>query len=99
MLTNHQKNQKALQATLDTRQLINADIVIKYVDNAIHYSNSGTRLYIPLENVDYQLESPEVTAYVKSNIVDVNIPIMLIDGISYVDFEFFKKISLSKIFI
>lgn len=77
---------------LDERQLINADVVIKYVDTNIHYSNSGTRVYVPLESLDFQLESPEVTQYVKDNIVDINLPIMVIESKSYVDFEFFRKI-------
>jgi len=77
---------------LDDRYLINADVVIKYIDSNIHYSNSGTRLYVPLKDMDYQLEAPEVTAYVKNNIVDINLPIMVIEGVSYVDFEFFRKL-------
>lgn len=77
---------------LDNRTLINADFVIENIDNAIHYSNSGTRVYIPMENLDYQLETREVTDYVKRNIVDINVPILNRNEINYIDFTVIQKL-------
>ena len=77
---------------VDNRQLIKADFVIESVDTNVHYSNSGTRVYIPLETLDYALETQMVTDYVKANIVDINIPILVKNGASYVDFEVMKKL-------
>lgn len=77
---------------LDNRVLINADLVIDRIDPNIHYSNSGTRIYIPLENIEYQLETIEVTDYVKKNIVDINVPILNRNEINYIDFEVLKRL-------
>lgn len=77
---------------LDNRTLINVDYVIDVIDNAVHYSNSGTRVYIPLENIDFQLETKEVTEYVKKNIVDINVPILVRNDVNYIDFDVMKKL-------
>ncbi|MCH4889032.1 hypothetical protein EZV73_15665 [Acidaminobacter sp. JC074] len=77
---------------VDNRILIHADFVMEQIDTNIHYSNSGTRVYIPLEQVDYVLETKEVTDYVKENIVDINIPILTKNGHNYIDFEVLKKL-------
>ena len=76
----------------DQRQWIKADVVIKHIDTSVHYSNSGTRVYVPLASIKFDLESPEVTEYVKSNIVDINIPIMEINEEKYIDFEVLRKL-------
>ena len=77
---------------IDNRTLINVDFVIETIDSNIHYSNSGTRVYIPLENFDFNLETQAVTDYVKENIVDINIPILVKNGYNYIDFEVMKKL-------
>lgn len=77
---------------LDNRIMVNADFVMNYIDTTVHYSNSGTRVYIPLEAMDYQLETKELTDYVKKNIVDINVPILKRDDINYIDFEILKKL-------
>lgn len=77
---------------VDNRVLIDVDFAIEHIDSGIHYSNSGTRVYIPLENLDYMLESKEVTDYVREHIVDINIPILIKNGKNYIDFEVMKKL-------
>lgn len=77
---------------VDNRSLIDVDFVIASIDASIHYSNSGTRVYIPLESLDFNLETKEVTDYVKDNIVDINIPILVKNNKNYIDFEVFKKL-------
>jgi len=77
---------------IDNRSLIDVDFVISSIDSTIHYSNSGTRVYIPLESLDFNLETKEVTDYVKDNIVDINIPILVKNDKNYIDFEVFKKL-------
>jgi len=77
---------------VDNRTLIHADFVMDQIDSNIHYSNSGTRVYIPLDQLDYLLETKEVTDYVKENIVDINIPILTKNGHNYIDFEVMKKL-------
>lgn len=77
---------------LDNRVLIDVDFVIESIDTNIHYSNSGTRVYIPLENLEFTLETEEVTNYVKEHIVDINIPILVKNDRNYIDFEVMRKL-------
>ena len=77
---------------VDNRILLDVDFVIEAIDPNIHYSNSGTRVYIPLDSIEYNLETKEVTDYVKANIVDINIPILIKNDHNYIDFEVFKKL-------
>lgn len=77
---------------VDNRTLINVDFVMENIDTNIHYSNSGTRVYIPLENISFELETKEVTDYVKKHIVDINIPILTRNDVNYIDFEVLKKL-------
>ncbi|MBN2796437.1 MAG: hypothetical protein JXR88_13580 [Clostridia bacterium] len=77
---------------LDNRTLIDVNVVMDYIDNQIHYSNSGTRVYIPLENISYELETPALTEFVKKNIVDINVPIVSRNDKDYIDFEVIQKL-------
>lgn len=77
---------------LDDRTLIDVSVVMTYVDENIHYSNSGTRVYIPLEDIQYELETPELTDYVKENIVDINVPILSRNDKDYIDFTVINKL-------
>ena len=72
--------------------MVNVDFVINSIDKNIHYSNSGSRVYIPLGKLDFELETRELTKYIKKNIIDINIPILVKNGIKYIDFEVIKKL-------
>lgn len=75
---------------VDNRVLVSVDFVIDLIDENIHYSNSGSRVYIPLENLDFELETRELTKYIKKNIVDINVPILVKNSVKYIDFEVVK---------
>ncbi len=77
---------------VDNRVLVSVDFVISNIDKNIHYSNSGARVYVPLENMNLMLETPEVTKYVKENIVDINVPILTKNGVNYIDFSILNKL-------
>ncbi len=87
-----EKVEKNIFLIKDNKRYISTEFIIKNIDKSIHYSGTKTRIYIPLENLEYELETKELTDFVKKNIVDINIPLIRIKGISYVDFDLIKKL-------
>lgn len=77
---------------VDDKLMVNVEFLMDHVDENIHYSNSGTRVYIPLEGIDYELETKAVTDFVRKHIVDINIPIFVRDSKNYIDFEAIRKL-------
>ncbi len=66
---------------------IKSDAVIQYIDREAYYSGSGKRVYFRVDNMDLKLESRALSAYAKSGVDKINIPVHTIDGIRYLDIE------------
>lgn len=77
---------------IDNKTMVQVEFLIDNVDENIHYSNSGTRVYIPMSSLDYQLETRAVTNYVKKHLVDINVPIFSYNSNNYLDFNVIKKL-------
>ena len=61
--------------------------VQEYIDDEITVSNSGQRIYVNLDQIAYSVENERSKSYIESNLRAVNIPLIYVDGIAYIDLE------------
>lgn len=71
---------------------ISYELFKEYIDSDIELSNSGRRVYIPLENLPFELETPEVTEFVSTNLDHINIPLRIINDKKYVNLKLVDKL-------
>ncbi len=53
---------------IDSNVFLKVDTLINHIDENVFYSNSKTRVYIPLDNIEFMLENKLVTDHIKENI-------------------------------
>lgn len=68
------------------------ELAKEYIDETLELSNSGARVYIKLDQLDFELETQELTDYVSKNLDKINIPLRVSDGEKYLNLELLSKI-------
>lgn len=68
------------------------DLVKETIDPTLELSNSGARVYVLLSQLDFSLETDELTAFVNENLDYINIPLRVIDGKRYLNLELLEKL-------
>jgi len=68
------------------------ELVKDKIDPSLELSNSGARVYVLLSQLDFTLETSEVTDFVKENLERINIPLSVIDGKRYLNLELIEKL-------
>lgn len=77
---------------LENRPWVNYKIVKKYMDENIWLSNSGSRIYIPLETLAVSFENEELDYYIKNKLDAINIPLYTLNEEKYVDLAMLEKL-------
>ena len=76
----------------DSGLFIPFELAKEYIDETLELSNSGARVYINLNQLDFELETQELTDYVSKNLDKINIPLRVINGEKYLNLELLSKI-------
>ncbi len=63
------------------------NLVKEAIDSTLELSNSGARVYVLLSQLDFALETDELTEFISENLDRINIPLRVIDGERYLNLE------------
>lgn len=67
-------------------------VLLEGIDTETYLSGTGQRVYIPMADKDYQLETDEVTEFTKENINKINLPLLDVEGKKYISLSLLNKI-------
>lgn len=91
-VVNGERISDAIFTEKDGQWWIKADAAMKYIDSDMYYSGSGKRVYMPVKNMDFKLESRELTSYMNKNLDKFNTPVRSMDGIKYLSLNQLEKL-------
>lgn len=76
----------------DDQVYIDYDFLKENIDSNVELSNSKRRVYINISNLEFELETKELTNYVKNNLDKINIPLRFIKGKRYINLDILSKL-------
>ncbi|MGM0378558.1 MAG: glycosyl hydrolase family 18 protein [Bacillota bacterium] len=76
----------------DNQVYIDYNFLKEKIDPSIELSNSRSRIYIDISKLKFELETKEITEYVKKNLGKINIPLRFIENKKYVNIDILSKI-------
>lgn len=68
------------------------ELIKEHFDNNIEISQDGKRAYIDLENKSFEMETKEITDFIKENSRKINIPLKIEDDNQYLPINHMKKL-------
>lgn len=77
---------------VDDQLYISLDTVIDQVDSSITLSNSGQRIYIEWDSIDFKIEDAWTLQYLNANMRAINIPLVYEDDRAFVHLETISRL-------